>query len=109
MLAKIQAFLRLGNVCQLMSNGSILAPDLTIAYKEIYALNTAPEKALLPLLFLPPCQKPTNKLENQTLDNSTEAWFWQTSQTVLSTRVEYSQTEEKDKFPSKIIHVGYVL
>lgn len=40
-LAKCQVFLSLWNVCQLVSNGSILAPDLTIAYKELYVLNTA--------------------------------------------------------------------
>lgn len=83
MLAKCQAFLSLRNVCQLVSNGSTLAPDLTIAYKELYTLNTAPMKGISPPPFPPlPCQqRPTNKLENQTLDSNTEAQFWQTSQT----------------------------
>jgi len=84
-LAKIQAFLRPGNACQLMSNGSILAPDLTTAYKEICALNNAPKRTFLPLFFpFPsPCQKSTNHQENRTLDYSTGAWFWQVLQKFL--------------------------
>lgn len=57
MLAKIQAFLSLRNVCQLMSNGSILAPDLTTVHKEIYALNNAPKRTL----FSPPPFQNTRK------------------------------------------------
>lgn len=88
MLAKCQAFLSLQNVCQLMSNGSILAPDLTIAYKELYALNTGIMKGISPPPFPPftDQQWSTNKLENQTLDSNTEAQFWQTSQTALRIR-----------------------
>lgn len=88
MLAKCQAFLSLQNVCQLVSNGNILAPDLTTVYKELYALNPGPMKGISPPPF------PPFPVNNDPPTNwKTKLWtvmqkhsFWQTSHMTLRIR-----------------------